>query len=194
MPFTVTLEKEDIIALLKGTEPPTQLISFFVDKDCGSMLGGHNIEWKWNAFGMEKHSEVELYGMYLACKKIKALEENNEETDSYVHQFLSVKKEIGDKHHEFVELLKEILNEYIKEGRTATQAVNNATFDVGRQLANNSVNQFIGYQIFVNVLETHGETANELYKLSVDAVNILKEQIHPATLKELQMLIEKNEK
>jgi len=194
MPFEVTLEKEDIIALLKGTEPPTQLVSFFVDKECGSMLGGHNIEWKWNKYGMEKHSEVELYGMYLACKKIKKLEENNEETESYVHQFLGIKQEIHDEHHEFVELLKEILDEYIKEGRTATQAVNEATFDVGRQLANNSVNQFIGYRIFVNVLESHRETDGTVYKLCVDAVNILKEQIHPATLKELQVLVEADNK
>lgn len=193
MSFTVTLEKEDIIALLKGTEPPIQLINFFVDKECGNMFGGHNIEWKWNKYGMEKHSEAELYGMYLACKKIKKLEENNEETEWYVQKLLNEKEDIIYNHKEYVEFLKDNLDEYINEGKTAVKAVNETTYDAAKPMGSNLINQFIGYQVFVNVLEEHGETDNSVYKLCIDAVNTLKNHIDSSKLKELQVLLEVNE-
>lgn len=69
----VELNKEDIIYLLKGTEPATYgIIDLIINMGLGHYTGGFVDRFDWNSATSvcwEKYSENELFELYLKLKQ-----------------------------------------------------------------------------------------------------------------------------
>ena len=64
----VELDRKDIIALLKGTEPYYPIMEK-IPKDLGYFVGGFADKWYWNNFSEDcKYTDEYLYNLYLMCK------------------------------------------------------------------------------------------------------------------------------
>lgn len=63
------LDRKDLISLAKGMNPNYRVMDISLVKNNGRMGGPHGDQWswKWNAF--DDLSDLEIYGIYLICKK-----------------------------------------------------------------------------------------------------------------------------
>ncbi len=64
----IDLDREDLIALVKGTQPNYSVMDDELISSCGAYSGGFNDEWRWNYSFCVGITEEELYNMYLTCK------------------------------------------------------------------------------------------------------------------------------
>ena len=66
--MTVSLDRKDIISLLKGTSPYYSVMDK-IPKDLGSYVGGFKDEWHWNSISENApYTDEYLYELYLMCK------------------------------------------------------------------------------------------------------------------------------
>ena len=61
------LDKEDLMALVKGTSPYYNVFENPLVKKCGSWTGGHVDKWSWGS-GLDSLSDEDLYKLYNICK------------------------------------------------------------------------------------------------------------------------------
>lgn len=62
------LDRKDLIALVKGSEPSHETMSHPLLKRAGSYNGGFNDSWSWNYF-LDEFTDDELMQIYLICKQ-----------------------------------------------------------------------------------------------------------------------------
>ena len=67
----IELSKDDLVALVIGTDCPYELINKYSKMDIGHYIGGFVDEWKWNVYGLKELSEEELYKIYQELKQSK---------------------------------------------------------------------------------------------------------------------------
>jgi len=65
--ITVTLNKDDLINLLKGVAPDYKQISQYVEEGLGDFTGGHCDMWQWNTSELQNKSDELLFQIYLHC-------------------------------------------------------------------------------------------------------------------------------
>lgn len=68
MAVVLYLEKQDLIHMVKGTNPSYSEMENPLVKRCGSYCGGFNDEWTWDKYKLEKLSEEQLIEVYRICK------------------------------------------------------------------------------------------------------------------------------
>ncbi len=64
----VELDREDIISLMKGTEPNYNIMHK-IPEDLGRYVGGFADRWEWDMIIPTQYSDEELYNIYLMCKE-----------------------------------------------------------------------------------------------------------------------------
>lgn len=68
MTVVLSLEKKDLIHLVKGTSPCYASMENSLVKKCGTYIGGFNDSWTWDQYKLEKLSEEQLLAVYVLCK------------------------------------------------------------------------------------------------------------------------------
>lgn len=63
----VNLEREDLINLVKGTQPNYNVMNNEIVKRCGSFSGSYG-KWDWNYSFDENITDNELLGLYILCR------------------------------------------------------------------------------------------------------------------------------
>ncbi len=65
--MTVTLDKADLISLVRSKEPAYSAMEHELVKPFGSYIGGHADQWKWGPdFGAL--TEQQLWDLYCVCR------------------------------------------------------------------------------------------------------------------------------
>ncbi|MEK4030821.1 hypothetical protein MKZ02_20085 [Pseudobacillus sp. FSL P4-0506] len=62
------LEKEDLVSLVKGSEPNYGVMDHPLIDKCGEYSGSYG-RWDWNQYRLEKLTEKELMEIYRICKR-----------------------------------------------------------------------------------------------------------------------------
>ena len=62
------LSKDDLVALVLGTDCPYELNNKYSKMDIGHYTGGFVDEWNWDVYNLKELSEEELYSIYQECK------------------------------------------------------------------------------------------------------------------------------
>lgn len=65
--MTVNLDRQDIISLLKGTNPYYSVMDE-IPKELGSYTGGLINDWEWYFDENVPYTDEQLYELYLMCK------------------------------------------------------------------------------------------------------------------------------
>lgn len=65
--MTYELDKEDIMAMVRGVTPSYDAIAHPVIQKAGKMWGGHSETWEWG--DLSTFSEEELMWIYSLCKQ-----------------------------------------------------------------------------------------------------------------------------
>lgn len=63
------LDKEDLIAMVKGIEPYYNVFDHSLIKNCGKYIGGFCDRWEWDLDKLEKLDNRDLYNLYSICKQ-----------------------------------------------------------------------------------------------------------------------------
>lgn len=66
--MVIELEKEDLVNLVKGSNPHYNVMNDSLIKQCGSFIGGHHDRWEWDNSSLEKLTESQLWQMYSVCR------------------------------------------------------------------------------------------------------------------------------
>ncbi len=74
--LTVNLSKQDVMALVKSSYPNEHNITNIIIYKYGMFNSGH--VWKWNVAELYKLPIVQLYDLYVMCKKSWHLQKQNE--------------------------------------------------------------------------------------------------------------------
>lgn len=64
----VTLDKKDLILLVKGSCPNYNVFAYELVKKTGRYVGGFVDKWEWDQRSLELLSEEQLWLLYLTCK------------------------------------------------------------------------------------------------------------------------------
>lgn len=64
----INLDKQDLIALVKGQTPNYSVMDDPEIKRNGRYTGGFHDKWDWESYNLEKESEDTLYSIYNKCK------------------------------------------------------------------------------------------------------------------------------
>ena len=67
--MTVELDKQDLIALVRGTEPSYEQMEHPLVRIHGRYVGGFVDRWEWNISSLEELSEKLLWQIYQYCKR-----------------------------------------------------------------------------------------------------------------------------
>lgn len=67
--ITLDLDKKDVIALVKGSHVPYELMKTPIFKQIGNYSGGFNDHWSWSDIGLNNLSIDELFKVYQLLKK-----------------------------------------------------------------------------------------------------------------------------
>lgn len=67
--MNVTLDREDLISLIKGTTPGYLIMDDPLIKVCGNYVGGMADRQYWNGSFDPNITEEQLLNMYMMCKK-----------------------------------------------------------------------------------------------------------------------------
>nr|DAL53838.1 MAG TPA_asm: hypothetical protein [Caudoviricetes sp.] len=68
MTVVLSLNKQDLIHLVKGTNPSYTAMENSLVKKCGTYIGGFKDLWTWDQYKLEKLSEEQLLAVYVLCK------------------------------------------------------------------------------------------------------------------------------
>lgn len=64
----VDLDREDLVALVKGTSPNYKVMDDPIIKRAGRYIGGFHDKWEWNLSASDDYNEEELWHMYITCR------------------------------------------------------------------------------------------------------------------------------
>jgi hypothetical protein len=67
--MTIELDRDDLMTLVRGSDPGYTYITEFEKAGYGSYTGGFVERWDWN--NLEKFTEEELYEIYKKCKQLR---------------------------------------------------------------------------------------------------------------------------
>lgn len=67
--MTIELNKDDLVTLVNGSEPPYGQMNKYVKMGVGSYIGGFVDRWSWDEFALEELTEEQLYNIFLDCRK-----------------------------------------------------------------------------------------------------------------------------
>lgn len=67
----VTLDRKDIINLIKGTEPSYTLMEDPIIEQMGTFIGGFSDRWDWNNSKFQNFTITQLWSTYLKLKEGK---------------------------------------------------------------------------------------------------------------------------
>ncbi len=73
------LDKQDLITLVKGSEPNYSAMDHYLVKASGQMMGAPGEKWQWNEHVLENFSKNELLVVYQVCKESWRKEEDEDE-------------------------------------------------------------------------------------------------------------------
>ena len=72
----IELNKDDLVALVVGSEPNSKLMNKYTVLKYGNWTGGFVDEWAWNKWELYRLDEEELYNIYKECRESQINEEN----------------------------------------------------------------------------------------------------------------------
>ena len=64
----VTLDKDDLVALVSGMSPSYSIMNFLQFYKLGYYTGGHCDEWTWSNVVLSKLNAMQLYRIYMILK------------------------------------------------------------------------------------------------------------------------------
>lgn len=65
----ISLDRTDIICLIKGSFVPYELMGDGIIKELGKFTGGFNDDWKWNHTFKDDFTNKDLFEVYLKLKE-----------------------------------------------------------------------------------------------------------------------------
>lgn len=74
--MTIELNKDDLVALVVGSEPNSNLMNKYTVLKYGNWTGGFVDEWAWNKWELYRLDEEELYNIYKECRESQIIEED----------------------------------------------------------------------------------------------------------------------
>ena len=74
--MNVDLSKDDLVALVVGSEPNSKLMNEYTVLKYGNWTGGFVDEWVWNKWALYRLEEEELYNIYKECRESRINEED----------------------------------------------------------------------------------------------------------------------
>lgn len=64
----IEVDKQDLINLVKGTEPSHELMKHPLIAENGRYTGGFHDKWDWNYRPFRNNTEEEIYQLYIMLK------------------------------------------------------------------------------------------------------------------------------
>ena len=70
------LTKDNLIKLVKGSKPKSNLMGEYSKLEYGNYIGGFVDEWTWYEWVLEELSEEELYKIFKECGELESYEQS----------------------------------------------------------------------------------------------------------------------